>query len=140
MTIDSTHSESEIKDQGAVHPTICEKTTEFSIHPSHGEYNSQDLISLDIHAETAISTSDARKSLEQCSSETETGLCITASINYSPSSLQENNYCDENTQEPEILDKESTVDDPRFHVENSNRHVVHEVERLKDMTGHSCSS
>ena len=100
----------------------------------------QDLISLDIHAETAISTSDTRKSLEQCSSGTETGLCIIASINYSPCSLQENN-CDENAQEPEILDKESTVDDPRFHIENSDRHVVHEVERLTDIiTGPNCSS
>ena len=69
--------------------------------------------------ETAISTSDTRKSLEQCSSETDMGLCITTSINYSLSNLQENN-CDENAQEPEILDKESTVDDPRLDVENSN--------------------
>ena len=57
--------------------------------------------------------------MEQCSSETDMGLCITTSINYSPSNLQENN-CDENAQEPEILDKESTVDDPRLDVENSN--------------------
>ena len=113
----------------SIHITVCEQTSDLSMHQSDRELHVSPQESKLTHTGTAtisISTDDAGDS-EQCRG-TDTGLCITVSdsSNYYPANLQELTVDhDENTWELEVLDKGSTLGgDPTLHVENSDGHEV----------------
>lgn len=115
MVTNSTHSESEVNDRAeAVHTVICEKPIDHEPSGHNIEHSLQNLASLDIHPETAVSSDAERNySLEQSCEADNTELHITAASNRSPSSFQENElYHDEGAMEIMYLESGSIVNEP----------------------------
>ena len=137
MTIGSTHSDSDTKDDAV--STISKKISEYA-HQTHGEQRQLEMSSLSTRASEAVTSgNDTRGSSEQCS-EVNTRLCVTT-CSSSPSNLQENHCDEQNTeQETELLNKETTTDDSRISVEISNQLLCNEVDTIVLRTKHEFES